>query len=207
MKNPRTRNLTRITGDENIKVRLSKADRTMMQDLAKVGILDVETASRFHYQHLKNGSERSLIRLEKAGFIKSTHVVSGGFKVKAYTFSSKEIARAWGGQLPVIGARRMEYHELVTSRIYFELDKPKDFRLAHELTESDLMLCGEIRPDAIYTNEEGEVVFVEADSGHYTKTQIRKKMLNWQSIKQVWGQPHKPVCRVAATQNIKVITV
>ena len=209
MKNPRTRKLTRISGADQKAgaVRLSAADRAMMKDMARVGILDSEIATKHHYAHLKNGASRSLDRLEKAGFITSTNVVHDNKRTRAYTFASKEMAKAWGGQMPVIGARRMEFHELVTSKIYFELKKPDDFRLAHEFTKGDLILCGEIRPDAMYTNTDGEIVFVEADSGHYTKTQIQKKMLNWQNVKQVWGQPQSPTCKVSPSDNLQVITI
>jgi len=206
MKNPRTSRLTQITGGDR-SVRLSAADRGMMQDLARLGIIDTDIATKHHYSHLKNGAGRSLDRLEKAGFITSKDIGHEGKRIRTYTFSSKEMAQAWGGQIPLIGARRMEFHELVTSKVYYGLDKPDDFRLAHEFSKSDVIRCGKIRPDAMYTNTDGEVVFVEADSGHYSKTQIREKMLNWENVKQVWGQPSAPTCKVAPTENIKVITI
>ncbi|MCP5002544.1 MAG: hypothetical protein GY941_01130 [Planctomycetes bacterium] len=156
---------------------------------------------------MKNGSNRSLERLENAGIIKSKKIVQGGRVFKTYTFASKEIAKSWGGSIPNIGARRMEFHELVTSRMYYELDKPGDFRLASNFTRQDEILCGESLPDAMFTSGDGEIIFVEADSGHYSKTQIEKKISQWSGFKQVWGQPTKPSCHVKPTINIKVLKV
>ncbi len=188
-------------------IRLLESDRAFLKDLSRVGIIDADIASHHHYSHLKNGSERSLNRLEQAGLIRSKIVVQNNRTYKTYTFASKEIARAWGGNIPTIGSRRMDYHELVTSRLYFQLDKPGDFRIASHFSSSDHLICGDTMPDAIYTNTEGEIVFVEADSGHYSKTQILKKMRQWQHFKQVWGQPMKPSCRVIASQNVSVFTI
>lgn len=188
-------------------IRLLEADRAFLKDLSCVGIIDADTATSHHYSHLKNGSERSLYRLEQAGLIRSKIVVQNNRTYKTYTFASKEIARAWGGNIPTIGSRRMDYHELVTSRLYFQLDRPDDFRIASHFSGNDHLMCGDTMPDAMYTNADGEIVFVEADSGHYSKTQILNKMRQWESFKQVWGQPMKPSCRVTASQNVLVFTV
>ena len=193
--------------DRDKAIRLLEADRAFLKDLSCVGIIDADTANQHHYSHLKNGSERSLNRLEQAGLIRSKTVVQNNRTYKTYAFASKEIARAWGGKIPNIGSRRMDYHELITSKLYFALDKPVDFRITSHFSQQDHLLCGDTMPDAMYTNPAGEVVFVEADSGHYSKTQILKKMRQWQPFKQVWGQPTKPSCRVTASQNVSVFTV
>ena len=188
-------------------IRLLESDRAFLKDLSCVGIIDADIASSQHYSHLKNGSERSLNRLEQAGLIRSKIIVQNNRTYKTFTFASKEIARAWGGNIPTIGSRRMDYHELVTSRLYFQLNKPDDFRIASRFSSDDQLLCGDNLPDAMYTNSDGEIIFVEADSGHYSKTQILKKMRQWSQFKQVWGQPLKPSCRVTASQNISVFTI
>ncbi len=205
-RNPRTRNLLKLTGSSK-PVRLSAADRSMLKDLSKLGIIDTEIASSNHYAHLKNGADRSLNRLEEAGLIQSKKIVKNDRVFKTYTFSTKEIARAWGGNIPTIGSRRMEFHELVTSKLYYKLDKPEDFRVAGQFTKQDQLLCGESLPDAMYTNQHGEIVFVEADSGHYSKTQISKKMREWSNFKQVWGQPNKPHCQIKPSSNIQLFNI
>ncbi len=205
-RNPRTSRLTKLTGS-NKPVRLLDADRQFLKDLARVGILDRESATRHHYDHLKNGSARSLGRLEQAGIIKLKNVVQNNHVYKTYTFASKEIARSWGGNIPNIGSRRMEFHELVTSRLFLALDKPDDFRIASNFSSQDALLCGDALPDAMYTNNDGEIVFVEADSGHYSKTQVLEKMRQWSDFKQVWGQPVKPSCHVKPSKNVNVFKI
>lgn len=196
----------KLTGHDK-SVRLLAADRSFLKDLSRVGIIDAETASRHSYSHLKNGSERSLQRLEDAGLIQSKKIVQNNKVYKTYTFSSKEVARAWGGNIPNIGSRRMEFHELVTSRLYYKLDKPTDFRIASDFVKHDELLCGDSLPDAMYSNDDGEIVFVEADSGHYSKTQISKKMRQWSNFKQVWGQPTRPSCHVRPSRNVTVFNI
>jgi len=205
MKNPRTRYLTQLGSGKP--VRLLDADRAFMRDLAKLGILDVDIANKNHYSHLRSGAERSLERLEKAGFIKSENTVANRQRVKVYTFASKEISKAWGGDIPIIGCRRSHYHELITSRLYYELGQPEDYRVAGNFTDQDISFCNNAKPDAMFTNEDGEVVFVEADSGQYTKNQIRSKMMKWQRQPQVWGQPSTPMCRVPGSANVQVFQI
>jgi len=204
-KNPRTWQLLRLSGGRS--VRLQAADRAFLTDLARVGIIDDLSASRFHYAHLKNGAARSIARLEAAGLVTSSWVRVKGEKFLCWSFASREIARAWGGVLPVTGARRSVFHELLVSRLYFELDRPDDFRIAASFSSSDVALCGSMRPDAMCSNADGEVVFVEADSGHYTRTQIRAKMGRWQGFKQIWGQPARASAPVLASSDVAVIQI
>lgn len=196
----------RLSGSDKA-VRLSQRDRAFLCDLSKVGIIDADTAAKHHYSDLKGGSERSLCRLKEAGLLSEHNVVIDGKPVKSYTFASSDIARAHGSKVPAIGSRRMAFHEVVTSRVYFDLGKPDDFRLAHDFNKNDKKLFGATAPDAMYTSSDGEVVFVEADSGHYTSTQIKKKMAQWRHVKQVWGQPSKPSFRVPARSNVTVLNV
>ncbi len=178
-----------------------------MRDLAKLGILDSDIASKQHYGHLKNGAERSLERVEKAGFITSEIVVADGKRIKAYSFASKEISKAWGGDIPMIGSRRSHYHELITSRLYYKLGQPEDYRVAGNFTGLDIDLCANAKPDAMFTNGDGEVVFVEADSGQYTKMQVKSKMMKWEDHPQVWGQPSSAMCKVPASANVQVFQI
>lgn len=205
VKNPRTRYLTQLSGGKA--VRLLDADRAFMRDLAKLGILDTDIASQQHYAHLKRGAARSLERLENAGFIKSENIVANRQRIKVYTFASKDLSKAWGGDIPIIGCRRSHYHELITSRLYYELGQPEDFRVAGNFTDQDIAFCHNAKPDAMFTNEDGEVVFVEADSGQYTKNQIRSKMMKWRHQPQVWGQPSKAMAQVPSSAQVQVFQI
>ena len=188
-------------------MRLLQADRVFLRDLSRVGLIDAGTASRVHYGHLKNGAARSLARLERAGLITTSTVRTQNERFQVWSFASREIAQAWGGVLPVMGATRSVFHEWLVAKLYFELGCPADYRVASAFSSIDMKLCGSMRPDAMYTSGEGEVVFVEADSGHYTRAQIRAKMGRWQGMKQIWGQPVNASAPIPSLDNIDVIRV
>lgn len=209
MKNPRTANLKRIAGTSE-GFRLLPADRVFLHDLARLNILSDDLAARNHYAHLKGGATRSLNRLEAAGLIvgKKLHI-PGQVTIRIYQFRNQAVARAWGGALPVIGAKRNELHELISSRMYFELGEPDDFRLAADFSKSDVSAFGSCRPDALYTDSAtGELVAVEADSGHYSKKQIVDKLSRWQAVgigRIAWGQPSRAMDRVPQLENLKLL--
>lgn len=183
------------------------ADRAFLHDLAKVGLIDGQSASTHHYAHLKNGSQRSLNRLVSAGLLQAQWLRFGDQRYLTYRFANAKVAQAFGAVLPGVGARCSLTHEWVSARLYFHLGRPRDFRLASQFSERDLRLCGELRPDAMYTDAHGETVFVEADSGQYTKAQIRQKMSRWQGQRQVWGQPAKAYAPIPASAPVTVVRI
>lgn len=196
MRNPKTSTLLRHA-QSGVSVRLLGADRCFLRDLSRVQILSSDLADQHHYAHLKGRSNRSLERLETAGIITSkTLHIAGEKPTVIYQFANEAVARAYGGGLPVTGAKRTDYHELITSRAYFALGRPDDFRVASRMTRDEIDLCRDTRPDAIYTDPAtGEMVVVEADSGHYTRRQIIEKVSKWSSagLRQVWAQPARGV--------------
>ena len=190
---PKTSRLIRLVGSE-VRLRLSEADKSFLKDLSKVQLISSDLADKNHYSHLKGASGRSLDRLEKAGLITSKRLhQKNGPPLKIYQFADKSIAGAFGGKLPVTGAKRTDLHELMTSRAYFELGRPASFKLASHFTPGEIAACGSMRPDALYTDTAtGEIVVVEADSGQYTKSQIQDKVARWRAAglnRQVWAQP------------------
>lgn len=209
MRNPKTSSLLRHA-DTGVSVRLLEADRSFLRDLSKVQILSTDLADQHHYGHLKGRSTRSLGRLEAAGIITSKSLYVAGEKpTTVYQFANEAVARAYGSGLPVTGAKRTDYHELMTSRAYFALGRPDDFRLAEHMTRDEINLCRDTRPDALYTDPAtGELVVVEADSGHYTQKQINDKMGKWSSarLRQVWAQPARGVsANVPAATGVDVL--
>ncbi len=209
--NPRTARLAKIAGTENNKLRLTKADREFLTDLAKVQIISATQAADHHYAHLKTQGSRSLQRLVDAGIISSRNIfVTGQGQYRVYEFSSHEMAVAWGGRLPSTGNSKSDYHELITSEAYFRLGRPEDFRLSHKLSKSDESLIGEYLPDAVYTNHvTGEMILFEADAGNYSKQQIQNKTLSWErrGLKQTWAQPKNVTSRVQEDDNLKLLIV
>ncbi len=209
MSTPKTSRLIRLAGT-NANVRLSDADRAFLKDLSKVQMISADLADKNHYAHLKSSSVRSLERLENAGLITSKLLYDPkAAPVKIYQFANKSIAGAYGGKLPVTGAKRNDKHELMTSRVYFELGRPDTFKVATQFTPAEIALCGSKRPDAIYTDpESGEMIVVEADSGNYRQHQIQEKIARWQAAgltRQVWAQPRN--ARVAQVPQLPGISV
>lgn len=204
-RNPKTKTLLRHSKTD-VKIRLLPADRAFLHDLSRLQILSERLAKAHHYSHLKGGAARSLGRLEKAGIVvKKKIFVPGRGMEKLYRFSNKRIARAWGGKLPEIGAKRNEFHELITSELYYKTGQPEDFRLANLMTEKEIAAFNGHKPDAVFTDETtGQPVAVEADSGHYKNQQIRLKLLKWQGHRQVWGQPRYVAAHVPLLPGITV---
>ena len=212
MATPRTARLVHLAGT-NANVRLSVADREFLKDLSKVQMISNDLADKHHYSHLKGGSSRSLDRLEHAGLLSSKVMRQAGAPAfRIYQFASKSLAGAYGGRLPVTGAKRNDLHELMTSRAYFALGRPSTFKVAADFSRAEIQLCGSIRPDAMYTDPStGEVVAVEADSGNYRKHQIQAKLASWRAAglnRQVWAQPATvraaPVPDIPGIQVIKL---
>ncbi len=203
--NPKTRKLLKISNSDR-KFRLLQADRAFLRDLSRLHILSENLAGANHYQHLKGGATRSLRRLESAGIIlREKRYIPGRGIDYVCQFSSQEMARAWGGRLPATGARRNEFHELITSELYYKTGRPKDFRLADQLTLSEVKAFHGHRPDAVFTDSEtGQPVAVEADSGHYNKKQIMTKLSRWRGYRQVWGQPERVSAHVPTSANVYV---
>lgn len=204
MKNVRTHTLRKYINDD--KLRLSDADRSFLNDLARVHIVDEYDADKNHYQGRKTKASRRLDKLSAAGILeRKTIFQPGRGEFKAYVFKSDRVAGLFGGKRPVIGAKRNALHEVITSRLFFAEGRPDSFVVESKFSKSqkELFRLGQgivagrevCYPDALYIKN-GEVVVVEADSGQYTKTQIQAKQAAWAGFKQVWGQPDKASARV-----------
>lgn len=207
MNSPRTARLLKLTNGSPQSLRLTGADRSFLRDLARVQIVSNDLATQHHYAHLKGGSERPLARLVKAGILHSKVLHAPTTPpVLTYEFTTDALARAWGGSRPVTGAKRTDLHELITSRLYFALNKPADFRLARNFDTLDNTIIGSHKPDALFSDTQtGELVFVEADSGHYTRSQIINKVARWNSVghvRQVWGQPQHNAASVPVIEGV-----
>ena len=209
---PKTSRLIRLAGT-NANVRLSVADREFLKDLGRVQLISSDLADRNHYSHLKGASGRSLDRLEKAGIITSKMLYHPRTApVRIYQFADKAIAGAFGGRLPVTGAKRTDLHELMSARAWFELGRPASFKLACDFSQAEIAACGSHRPDGLYTDTAtGEMIVVEADSGNYRQHQIQAKVARWRAAgitRQVWAQPlHARTACVPALPGITVMRI
>lgn len=176
----------------DVSLRLREQDHNFLNDLAKVGVISEDVADRYHYDELKSGSRRRLDRLVDGGILSRRMLKSDGSQLAVYEFKDKKIASLWRGDISHIGAKRTLKHELIVSKLYFDCGRPDDFRVASRFTQQDKKCMGHldsVMPDGMFTDLNGERVFVEADSGQYTKSQIQQKTTAWRGVKQVWGQP------------------
>ncbi len=207
-KNPRTSRLLNKANSSSA-IRLSAADRAFLQDLSKALIIDETTANLWHYAERKSGARRRLDKLVEAGILERFEIGApkGMKKITAWQFANKAMARAWGGDVPGVGTNRGHFHELLAGRSYFEMGRPQEFRTAGSFTAEDTLLFGGIAPDAIARGENGELIFVEADSGHYTKTQIQQKQRAWQDQQQFWIQPRTAMARVPLGEGVSAVRV
>jgi len=143
LRQPHTSRLLSLTQALAQSLRLTHADRLFLRDLARVRLISADLANVHHYARLKSGAERPLSRLVKSGLLTEKQLrVPGHGQIKTYEFASQQLARTWGGSLPVTGAKRTNLHELITSGLYFELGRPTDFRLAADFDHDDVQRCG-----------------------------------------------------------------
>lgn len=202
MKNVRTRTLKKHVGGN---LKLSANDRAFLHDLSIVGIIDEHSANHHHYSNVHKDAAKRLDRLCEYGVLERTMVHQRGKgSFKSYTFANDKVAKLFGGKRLILGGRRNAHHEVILSKIYFAEGRPESFKVESQLTSKEKDLFKKIAPtgsdyclpDAIYYDEGGELVAVEADSGQYTQSQVKAKQTAWTGLKQVWGQPQKASARV-----------
>lgn len=194
--------------------RLSANDRAFLTDLAKVQVISADLAHTHHYGNRKTPASARLNKLVEAGLLKrhiNFDTTTG--RQPVYEFANSKIAKSWGGRLSSFASNCSLAHELITSRLYFALDRPADFRKENDFKKTDQQLISssyghtrDHKPDALYTNDDGEICVVEADAGHYTRTQIRTKQVAWRHLKQVWGQPTHAHAPITSGPNIQAFT-
>ena len=207
MKNLKTKTIQTLIG--NYQLRLSQNDRKLLSDITRLGIVTEKMAAQFCYEGSREDTvSRRLDRLSEVGLLEKKEVITPtGEKWKSFEFKSDRLARAFGGRKIAIGSKRTSYHECLVSNTYYELGEPSDYRVESKFNEHDLTQFrggGAIRPDAIFTDKEGEVVLVEADSGQYTKSQITHKMHAWRGYRQHWVQPKNAFQKIQENETVSV---
>lgn len=197
-----TTKLCKLLGYEG-ELRLSREDRSFLKDLSKVRIIDLKDANQFHYSARKNGGRNRLDKFANMGILVARDIHKPGCKsFRTYEFSNHKIAKAFGGKTAVIGRKRSALHETLASKTYFATGRPSTFKVSSDFNREDLQQFRDktslnaTLPDAMFFNEKGEMVIVEADSGQYTKQQVLDKQIGWQGIKQVWSQPLKASAKI-----------
>lgn len=213
IKSPRTTRLLHRIGRSDVRLRLSQADRHFLGDLARVHILSDALADQHHYNDGRQRRARDrLAVLVDAGLLTRQTIYDRQLRPHTvYQFANAKVAKAFGGHYQRNNINRSDYHELLTAQAYFALGCPDSFRVAGQFSEQDYLTAGDMHraalPDAMFENDDGHCVFVEADSGHYTTRQIRDKQRAWGQRSQVWIQPQRAHARVKTQAHVNVITV
>lgn len=204
MRNVRAGTLKQYLNDTSL--RLTDSDRAMLNDLARVQILDARDSAEHHYIGNKSPATRRLDRLCEVGLLEKHKVFQpGSGQIDAYTFKSDRIASLFGSKKPPVKRKRNALHEVICSKLYFSEGRPDSFVLESKFSKeqkelfrlSNKSLVGNDSciPDAMFVRN-GNIVVVEADSGQYNKTQIESKQAAWTDFEQVWGQPARSAARV-----------
>lgn len=211
-KTPRTgRLLAKATSD--VRVRLTRHDRAFLADLARVGVVSESDAAANHFQERSTPARRRLDTLAGAGILRVDEARDRDHKpVRVYTWSSDSVAKAYGSKQLKHSATRSLYHEVLVSRAYYAAGRPESFKVAAYLNKDELRQlpgwgAADTLPDAAYTDASGQLVVVEADSGHYSSPQIASKMAAWAGCRQLWVQPSRAHARVPAADNVQVLIV
>lgn len=78
-------------------------------------------------------------------------------------------------------------HQIRANDIYFSLSEiEKATWVIGDVLEKT---TGRQAPDASYVSDDGEVVHVEVDTGHYKRHQVLEKLGAWSNTRQVWVCP------------------
>ena len=207
----RTKRVLSRAGIEST-LRFSIADKAFLNGLTKTGLISEKMATEHYYAQRKNGAAKPLSRFVEGGILEKFSVYTpDGEKLVSYRFKNKAIAKSFGGSFSRSSINRSDYHDLLTTEAYFQLDQPDDFRIESNFSKADQALfpCldqGRYRPDAMATVN-GETIYVEADAGHYSNRQIAEKLSQWGRASQLWVQPVSAKTLVPAHAHITTVRV
>ena len=189
--------------------RLGKEDKLFLKDLARVRIIELNDADKHHFSCRKNGGRQRLDRLKDLGILVARDLKkTGSHNFRTYEFANEKIAKAFGGKMAVIGSKRSALHETLASKVYFTAGRPESFKISSDFKKEDIQRFRELTnnkavlPDALFFDEQGSMVIVEADSGHYTKKQVLEKQAGWLGVKQIWSQPAQASAKIRGASQV-----
>lgn len=179
-------------------------DMSILTDLGRCRVLSVAQLQKQYWPEAKERTclER-LARLEKAGYIQSLDISAEkpGYHLKVYYLDAKGRKEACG---PVglikdnvfvhPGKLNEILHQVRTNNVYYTLsaNERETYRIG-DLIEKERGVSrgggGVEVPDASYVSDDGNEIFVEADTGQYNSRQVRKKVSSFGDTKTVWVCP------------------
>ncbi|TYO94515.1 replication-relaxation family protein [Desulfallas thermosapovorans] len=185
---------------------LTVRDKNILTDLARCRVLSAEQIKKAYWPTAKERTcDDRLKQLQKAGYI-TEHTVNDekpGSSLKVYSLSTKGKRWATGPEGPGLdknivfthpGKANEIVHQVRTNDVYFQLsdNEKATWRIGDALEIEHGVYAGGTGmtvPDAAYTGDDGEEIYVETDCGKYTPTQIRDKVAGFGDKKVVWVCP------------------
>ncbi|AEF95042.1 hypothetical protein Desca_2203 [Desulfotomaculum nigrificans CO-1-SRB] len=184
---------------------LTDRDRGILLDLARCRVLSLEQIKKEYWPKAKERTclER-LARLEKSGYLKSLDISAEkpGTHMKVFCLDNKGRREVCGPDgldkdnvFITHGKQNEILHQVRTNQVYFRLSKTeKETYKIGDLLEKERgggrrAAGGAEVPDAAYTSDEGEEIYVEADTGQYTGKQVKSKVSSFLGKKVVWVCP------------------
>lgn len=183
---------------------LTDRDRDILIDLARCRVLSLDQIKAQYWPQAKERTclER-LARLEKSGYLKTTDISTEkpSNHMKVYCLDSKGRREVCGpegldkGDVFVTHGKQNEIlHQVRTNEVYFHLSKTeKETYKIGDLLEKNRggqwAASGAEVPDAAYTSDEGEEIYIETDTGQYNGKQVKSKVKSFLGKKVLWVCP------------------
>lgn len=169
---------------------LTERDQAILTDLARCRVLSLEQIKAEYWPRARERTAKErLLRLEKAGYLEHVTVPGErpGLDVQVYHLTPKGCRQAGAPTMFALPGKENEIvHQIRANQVYFSLsDQERATWVVGDVLES----FGKQAPDAKYISEDGEAIYVEADTGHYKRRQVAEKLKAWKNIRQVWVCP------------------
>lgn len=184
---------------------LTDRDKGILTDLARCRVL---SSSQIKNAYWPEAKERTCLermeRLQKAGYVKELTIYAekAGQWMKVYCLDEGGKRWAIGPEGPGLDRREVftrpdkfseVVHQIRTNKVYFTLSKTeKETWRIGDVLEKDFKTWEKGSPkvpDAMFVNDKGEEVYVEADCGSYTAKQVREKAGSFGDKKTIWVCP------------------
>lgn len=187
---------------------LTGRDMGIFVDLTRCRVMSLDQIKKQYWPEAKERTclER-LARLEKSGYIKSIDISTekGAGHIKVYCLDKKgrnEICGPAGPDKDSVfithGKQDEILHQVRTNEVYLGLSETEKetYKIGDllEVERGTYQGGGGVKvPDAAYTSEDGEEIYVETDTGQYTGGQVRDKVDSFGNVKTFWVCPRNRV--------------
>ena len=168
-------------------VALAKRDVLLLTDIFRCRVLSeeqlMELGKSRGYKSIKHMLER-LRKLVENNILVCKQVVVFGKRTRVYGLTSEYLVAFFGfSKQRNIPSSSSLLHYLTTNDYYVYALSDKE--RATWCIQDDIIGEDE-KPDAIYISNEGEKVFVETETGNYSKQILNRKEVSWRGKRVIW---------------------